>query len=510
MLKRNILVLAILVIVLSFFHQAMAEEQMWGTDVLVHQANRIYGFGMDQGDKDTLLLVVSDSSTTNSQDTLHVYRSTDNGQNWNHVKHMVGDPDVRFGKADIITAKGDSNFTFLFYVYATALWCDRFPYNLSGGRIAMGISAGYENVRDFSVCQDLYSDYSLYVVYQTDQDSVIFKTSGDYGKTWTQRENLTETTPIVSKPSIAWSQGAYLVVAGKTSDGKIYVIRNDDYGSSADWKDGQYPYPGGLVDCDNPVVAGSHTSPADSAIFWLFYQRYVALLVPARWVLQFHYSTDACSTWSSLWSPNDTSTGNRVLPSLHVLKENDVSDITLAYFYEGTSPHQIRYIYLENAQSSPHNFWASYSGVNDYDPVALPHQKAYTIRTTGNSIVSAILYVDSSGGLYFDASSFTAVEDEVEDKPIRRFSLDQNYPNPFNPTTKIEFVLSKSGQVRIDIFNILGEKVKTLMDQHLKAGRQLVEWDGKDESGEEVASGVYFYRLQTKDFTQTKKMVLMR
>jgi flagellar hook assembly protein FlgD len=48
------------------------------------------------------------------------------------------------------------------------------------------------------------------------------------------------------------------------------------------------------------------------------------------------------------------------------------------------------------------------------------------------------------------------------------------------------------------------------MDQHLKAGRQLVEWDGKDESGEEVASGVYFYRLQTQDFTQTKKMVLIR
>lgn len=98
----------------------------------------------------------------------------------------------------------------------------------------------------------------------------------------------------------------------------------------------------------------------------------------------------------------------------------------------------------------------------------------------------------------------------MEGQHIQEFTLDQNYPNPFNPTTKIEFVLSKSGQVRVEIFNILGEKVKTLIDQHLKAGRQLVEWDGKDESGEEVASGIYFYRLQTDNFTETKKMVLMR
>jgi hypothetical protein len=265
-----------------------------------------------------------------------------------------------------------------------------------------------------------------------------------------------------------------------------------------------------LVDCDNPVVAGSHTSPADSAVFWVFYERYVTSPSP-HFILNFHWSEDGGATWSDITTPNDTSSGNRVYPSLHVLKENGVSNITLAYRYEGTDPRQIRYIYKANAQTVPSVWDAPYTGVNDYAPEYAPPQRAYTIRRTDNLVNSVVLYVDSlTNGLYFDASSFTAVEDEVEDKPIRRFSLDQNYPNPFNPTTKIEFVLSRSGQVRIDIFNILGEKVKTLMDQHLKAGRQLVEWDGKDESGEEVASGVYFYRLQTKDFTETKKMVLMK
>jgi hypothetical protein len=506
--KRYILFLAILVIVFSFFQQAIAEEQTWGNDVLVHQANHIYGFGMDQGDKDTLLLVVSDSSTTNLKDTIYIYRSTDNGRTWNFRTSLTsGFDDMRFGKADIIAAKGDSSFAFLFYLSQNNLKCVRWSYHLSGPAVGTVISAG-ENVVDFSVCQDLFSNYYLYVVYQTNQDSVIFKTSRDYGKTWTHRKNLTETTPIVSQPSIAWSQGHYLVVAGKSSDGKIYVIRNDSSGNSPDWKDGQYL--SGELNCDDPTVAGSHTVPDSEAVFWVFYERYVTSPSP-HWILNFQWSEDGGATWSDITTPNDTSSGNRLYPSLHVLKENGVSNITLAYRYEGTDPRQIRYIYKANAQTVPSVWNAPDTGVNDYWPEYSPPQRAYTIRGTDNSIGSAVLYVSAlDQDLYFDASSFTAVEDEVEDKPIRRFSLDQNYPNPFNPTTKIEFVLSKSGQVRVEIFNILGQKVKTLVDQYLKAGHQMVEWDGKDDSGKEVTSGVYFYRLQAKEFTQTKKMVLMK
>ena len=91
-----------------------------------------------------------------------------------------------------------------------------------------------------------------------------------------------------------------------------------------------------------------------------------------------------------------------------------------------------------------------------------------------------------------------------------QFALFQNYPNPFNPTTNIEFLLPRSGQVEIEIFNILGQKVRTLVDQRLKAGHKVVDWDGKDDSGEEVSSGIYFYRMNTPEFSQTKKMVLLR
>lgn len=86
--------------------QAESGNQSWGNDVLVHQANRVYGFGLDQTDKDTLILVVSDSSTSNLKDTLYVYRSTDDGQIWNNLTRIFPATDnLRHGKADVISAK---------------------------------------------------------------------------------------------------------------------------------------------------------------------------------------------------------------------------------------------------------------------------------------------------------------------------------------------------------------------------------------------------------------------
>jgi len=81
------------------------------------------------------------------------------------------------------------------------------------------------------------------------------------------------------------------------------------------------------------------------------------------------------------------------------------------------------------------------------------------------------------------------------------FSLSQNYPNPFNPTTKINFSLPSAADVKLEIYNIMGQKVTTLIDGKREAGEHVVQWDGSD-----VASGIYFYRLETSGFTDTKKL----
>ena len=92
----------------------------------------------------------------------------------------------------------------------------------------------------------------------------------------------------------------------------------------------------------------------------------------------------------------------------------------------------------------------------------------------------------------------------------RTYLLDQNYPNPFNPDTKIAFEVPVTGRVKIDVINTLGQRVKTLTDREYVVGRHSVEWDGTDESGSKVASGVYFYRLTTDRASLSKKMVLLK
>ncbi|MCC6962587.1 MAG: T9SS type A sorting domain-containing protein [candidate division Zixibacteria bacterium] len=98
------------------------------------------------------------------------------------------------------------------------------------------------------------------------------------------------------------------------------------------------------------------------------------------------------------------------------------------------------------------------------------------------------------------------------DSPVlpESFELGQNNPNPFNPSTSIDFALPKSANVKVEIFNILGQKVKTVVDEYLSAGYKKVTWDGTDNTGKTVASGVYLYRMTADDFTATKKMMLMK
>jgi hypothetical protein len=92
----------------------------------------------------------------------------------------------------------------------------------------------------------------------------------------------------------------------------------------------------------------------------------------------------------------------------------------------------------------------------------------------------------------------------------RRSTLGANFPNPFNPTTTIAFDLAVSGHVSIDVFNIKGQKVTTLVNDEFTAGPHTVNWNGEDSNGRSVSSGIYFYRMTTEGFTSTRKMIMMK
>ncbi|MEE9269762.1 MAG: T9SS type A sorting domain-containing protein, partial [Candidatus Krumholzibacteria bacterium] len=90
------------------------------------------------------------------------------------------------------------------------------------------------------------------------------------------------------------------------------------------------------------------------------------------------------------------------------------------------------------------------------------------------------------------------------------FLLHQNYPNPFNPTTTITYSIAKDADVELLIYDVRGALVRTLVQEHLTSNNYKVRWDGKDNAGNGVSTGVYFYRLRAGTFTSTKKMVLLR
>jgi hypothetical protein len=90
------------------------------------------------------------------------------------------------------------------------------------------------------------------------------------------------------------------------------------------------------------------------------------------------------------------------------------------------------------------------------------------------------------------------------------YALDQNYPNPFNPSTQIRFQLPKAQRVTLEIFNIRGQKVRTLIDSRYSAGSHEVVWNGLNNRGRQVASGIYVYKIRAGNFTQTRKMNLIR
>lgn len=85
----------------------------------------------------------------------------------------------------------------------------------------------------------------------------------------------------------------------------------------------------------------------------------------------------------------------------------------------------------------------------------------------------------------------------------------QNYPNPFNPVTQIRYELPKDSDVKIRVSNLLGQEIAMLVDKNHDAGVYSVNWDGKDKNGDQVPSGIYFYRMETAGFVQTKRMILL-
>jgi len=112
----------------------------------------------------------------------------------------------------------------------------------------------------------------------------------------------------------------------------------------------------------------------------------------------------------------------------------------------------------------------------------------------------------TSHAIILDESAGSEEMSSIPDK----FDLHQNYPNPFNPKTKIVFDVPKISKINIEIFNIYGQKIQTLMNNEIQPGLHSLVWDGRDKNEKELSSGIYFYRMRSDSFFKSQKLILLK
>ena len=138
-----------------------------------------------------------------------------------------------------------------------------------------------------------------------------------------------------------------------------------------------------------------------------------------------------------------------------------------------------------------------------YTPDSLNPAQIGTFRIFSDDIVQEVLTVYLS----VLGSGLTGIPAAA---PPAQFTLAQNYPNPFNPETVISYQLSVVEEVELSIYNVLGQRIITLVDGRQEAGEHRVRWDGRDQEGRMVSSGIYYYRLTAGGFSESRKMILLR
>jgi len=145
-------------------------------------------------------------------------------------------------------------------------------------------------------------------------------------------------------------------------------------------------------------------------------------------------------------------------------------------------------------------------------------------NTIGTDYLDSELSVLGAYAYYVTATDFSEQEGEISNEYSilitgldglsgaipKVFALDQNFPNPFNPTTRINYQLPIAGNVVVEVYNLRGEIVTTLVDENMQAGFHSVEWNGLTSSGNQISSGVYLYRIQAGDFNKVRKMIMLK
>ncbi len=166
---------------------------------------------------------------------------------------------------------------------------------------------------------------------------------------------------------------------------------------------------------------------------------------------------------------------------------------------------------ITSGQSYWIDFYADHNGNGSYD--APPADHAWRLEANNVNGEHVVTFVHSTNftDIQWPGSSTNVADDDDSQLGLpREFELSPNYPNPFNPETNIRFALPNTAEVKLEIYNLLGQRVRLLVSGLYNSGVHTARWDGKDDAGRSLGSGVYFYRIEAGQFNKTQRMVMMK
>jgi len=402
------------------------------------------------------------------------------------------------------------------------LWSDNWWAGMADGSIValfdttnqkLGVNIPENDPKPYTAVQVSYDDAgNLHVVYDATYESVWFDTTSKVpdGWWWTYGNICGDTLGTFydgtthPKPQLRyWNSvsAAHTKIAdcdypmlGETYKWWNYGVWDS---SAAGWGD---HYNDGLI-ANMDLVANKSAATGEPllVVVWEEMQGEVQNLVDNDWSIQHNYmayfkdvKASVMMDMSSGWSTpvNLTKTANRDEGFVSVFRDVIDNNIHMLYFEDGFPGADRWLAYMNDYQGDELTTWSTGQG-----------EFAIQMRKEGTELVN-VMYRKVS------ISELTAIESDKNNVP-GSFSLEQNYPNPFNPTTTINYTVP-AGKVSLEVYDILGKKVATLVNQNQVAGSYSAIWNGKNAAGATVASGVYLYKLQSEAGVKTMKMMFQK
>ncbi len=465
-----------------------------GPDILIHSGTIVAtaaDYEMD-GTMWVAFTVLEDSTT-------YVYKSLGHGTTWECRFTLRRSGDL-FDRLQLVVGEGDSGFVHLFHLINSQggdLWQVR--YREGGSPVGSPVLAGPDTIRDFAVCRDYTgSNYWLYAVVTNPESQIPFRAlrflrSSTYGRDWYATDSF---SVGVYQPHLSAGQGSHIYFTYHSNwlGGAVHMWTNRLYLNPSMWVHG-------LVTTDSeevadPVVAPAFTLPESTSTVWcLWSQNY---LNSGDWDIKYSFATDGGRTWSAPAFLAGSATYDERFPDLRNYTSPGNQYVNASYIVDDDV---LRRVHRRYAHAASPGGWSDTLRINEGSAGTGPQVRPKLCYSPGGPFTGAGCVFVGTGlnGCWWNAPYPGGIAGE---KSISR-------PAPallVEPTVgRAPFCILAEDRVSVSIHDRAGRVVRTLRPER---GRAV--WDGTDDEGRAVASGVYFIKFTAGEHRATEKLVLQR